>query len=90
VEENDDKKGRCFGGTTISGDLFGNQTLFSALTVMSLVETPLTGVVLGDDLRSKKLKRLWLTVSLERHEAPNKSEKLETVAWTFQGRRGFS
>jgi len=65
-----------------------NQTLFSALTIISLVETPLMGVALGEALRLKKLKRRRLTVPLEREEAPNKNERSEMVALAFQGRRG--
>lgn len=66
-----------------------NQRLFSELTVTSLVETPLIGVALGEDLRSKKLKRRRLTVPFARHEESVKTVRSEIVARTFQGRTGL-
>jgi len=66
-----------------------NQTLFSGLTVTSLVEMPLTGVALGEDLRMKKLKRRRLNVPLERQQASVKNERSEMVARGFQGIRGL-
>lgn len=63
-----------------------NQTLCSALTVTSLVETPLTGVALGEHLRSKKLKRVRLTVPLGRREALVIAEMSERVTRIFKGR----
>jgi len=66
-----------------------NQTLFWALTITSLVETPLTGMALGEDLRSKKLRKRRLTVPLERREASVKAVMNEIEMRDFQGRKGL-
>jgi len=90
MEENDDGKGCGFGASPVTvGMKRRNQTLFSGLTVMSLVETPVMGMVLGEDLRLKKLKTRWLTVPLERHEASVKTERNEMEARGFQERWGL-
>lgn len=66
-----------------------NQTLFSALTITSLVETLLTGMALGEDLRSKKLRKRRLTVPLERRDASDKALINEIEMRDFQERKGL-
>jgi hypothetical protein len=63
--------------------------LHSALTVISFVDTPLMGVALADDLRSRMLRRRRLTVPLDRHEASVKVISNEIERRDFKGRRGF-
>jgi len=75
--------------TVVVGVKRRNQTLFSALTITSLVATPLTGMALGEDLRSKKLRKRRLTVPLERREASVKAVMNEIEMRDFQGRKGL-